>query len=307
MTNDIKNYVKKCPVCEKTKVHRNTKVPMQISTLGEVLFDHCYIDFIGPIPPSERGNKYIFSAICDLTKYAVFVACPDCTALTAAQCLLEHVICKYNFPSRLISDNASNFVSQVIKELTQLFIIKKIFSSPYHPASNIVERVHRNLNAYLRAFTNKNRDDWDDLLKYAAFAYNNSVHSSTNYTPHQLAHGFKIKIPNHLTKPKLTYNYDNFADMTRNNTAKALEIARENLYIRKDHNKKYYDKDAKDYDIKVNDLVLVKSQVKKHKFQDVYGGPFPVINAEDAYVEILRDGRKQKIHKNWIKKAQADH
>lgn len=40
---------------------------------------------------------------------------------------------------------------------------------------------------------------------------------------------FKIQIPNHLYKVKLTYNYDNFADMTRNNIAKALELAKEHL------------------------------------------------------------------------------
>lgn len=307
MTNDIKNYVKNCPVCEKTKVFLNTKVPMQISSLGEILFDHTYIDFVGPIQQSSQGNKYIFTATCDLTKYLVAVPTVDCTALTAAQCLLEHIICRYNFPSRLISDNATNFVSQVIKELTQLFHIKKVFTTPYHPQANIVERAHRTLNAYLRAFTTKNRDDWDELLKFATFAYNNAIHSTTGYTPHELAHGFKIKIPSHLTRQKLTYNYDNFADITRNNIAKALELAKENLVARKEQNKKYYDKNTKEYDIDVNDLVLVKSQVKKHKFQDIYDGPYPVINMEDVYVEILRDGRRQKVHKNLIKKASADY
>lgn len=219
MTNDIKNFVKKCQTCEKTKVITNTKVPMEISSLGEMLFDHCYIDFVGPIPQSENGNKYIFTAVCDLTKFLVAVPTQDCTALTAAECLLEHIICRYNFPSKLISDNASNFVSKVIKDLTALFLIKKIFTTPYHPQANIVERLHRWLNTYLRAYAEKNKDSWDQLCKFATFAYNNSVHSTTGYTPHELAHGFKIQIPNHLTKQKVTYNYENLSDLTRNNIA----------------------------------------------------------------------------------------
>lgn len=233
MTNDIKNYVKKCTVCEKTKVITNTKVPMDISSLGEMLFDHCYIDFVGPIPQSENGNKYIFTAICDLTKFLVAIPTVDCTALTAAKCLLEHIICRYNFPSKLISDNASNFISKVIKDLSTLFTIKKIFTTPYHPQANIVERAHRTLNAYLRANTDKNKDTWDQLLKFATFAYNNSIHSTTGFTPHELAHEFKIQIPSHLTKQKITYNYDNLADLTRNNIAKALEVAKEHLYNKK--------------------------------------------------------------------------
>lgn len=126
MVDDIANYVKKCSICEKTKVITNTKVPMQISSLGETLFDHTFIDFVGPIAASATGNKYIFTATCDLTKFLVAVPTIDSSAVTAAKCLLEHIICRYNFPSRIISDNAKDFTSQVIKELTNLFSIRKI-------------------------------------------------------------------------------------------------------------------------------------------------------------------------------------
>lgn len=307
MGNDIKSFVKKCTTCEKTKTLINTKMPMEISSLGEVLFDHTYIDFVGPIPQSTGGHKYVFTAICDLTKFLVAVPTVDCTAITAAECLLENIICRYNFPSRLISDNATSFLSQVIKELTRLFTIKKIFTTPYHPQSNIVERAHRTLNAYLRAFTSKNRDSWHELLRYATFAYNNSIHSTTGYTPHELAHGFKLQIPNHLLKKKLTYNYENFADMTRNNIAKALELAKEHLYTKKLQNKYYYDSKVNEVDLKVNDFVLVKNQTKKHKFDEVYEGPFQIIDVSDSYIEIKRKGKKVKIHKNLVKKAKADY
>lgn len=307
MVEDIANHVKKCSICEKTKVITNTKVPMQISSLGESLFDHVFIDFVGPIPASAMGKKYIFTAICDLTKFFVGVPTDDCSASTAAKCLLEHIICRYNFPSRIISDNATSFTSQVIKELMNLFSIKKIFTTPYHPQSNIVERSHKTLNAYLRAFTDKNKEHWDELLKFSTFVYNNTVHSTTGYTPHELAHGFKIQIPNKLTKPKLSYNYDNLADIVRNTIASALEIAKQNLHTQKLKNKRYYDKNAAEADIQANDYVLVKDPLKKHKFQNVYDGPFKVINAYDSYIEILRRGKKVKIHKNMTKKVNADH
>lgn len=280
---------------------------MQISSLGEVMFDHVFIDFVGPIPASAEGHKYIFTSMCDLTKFLVAVPTKDCTALTAAEALLENIICRYNFPSRLISDNASNFVSQIIKELTHLFAIKKIFSTAYHPQANLVERAHRTLNAYLRAFTTKNRDSWHEFLKYATFAYNSSVHSVTGFTPHELCHGFKIQIPTHLMKPKVTYNYDNFADITRNNIAKALELAKELLHAKKLKNKQYYDVNAKELELHADDLVLVKSQVKKHKFQDVYEGPYRVIEVYDSYIEIMKNGKKYKIHKNLVKKSLAEH
>lgn len=306
MLQDIKSYVKKCSICEKTKITTHTRVPMEISSLGEALFDHTYIDFVGPIAQNSEGYKYIFTAICDLTKYLIAVPTKDCTALTAAECLLEHILCKYNFPSKLIPDNATNFISQVIKELCQLLTIKKIFATPYHPQSNIVERAHRTLNSFLRAFANKDHDNWHKLLKYATFAYNNTVHSTTGYTPHELAHGFKIKIPSHLTKPKIIYNYDNFADITRHNISNALELTKEHLYARKMDNKKYYDKKINDINIQIDDMILIKNFTKNHKFDRVYEGPFKVTNVDGSYVEYLKNNKKHKIHKNFIKKQTSN-
>lgn len=307
MTQDIKNYVSKCEICQKTKVTTNTKVPMQISSLGEILFDHTYIDFVGPIsPPSVDGHKYIFTATCDLTKYMVAVPTKDCSAITTADCLLKHILLKYNFPSRLISDNASNFNSKVIQELSKTLQIKKIFTTPYHPQSNIVERNHRTLNSYMRAFSSKNRENWHLLLIYAMFAYNNAIHISTGYTPHELAHGFRIQIPNHLTRPKITYNYDNLADMVRNNIAGALELAKTHLYNQKTANKQSYDKNARSLDVRVGDQVFIKSQHKTDKFQPIYEGPFEVTEAYDEYVEIKKNGKRYKVHKNLIKKANAN-
>lgn len=157
MISDIKEYIAKCDICEKTKVTQNIKAPMEISSLGSVLFDYTFIDFIGPITPaSDEGHKYIFTATCDLTKHYKVVAIPtmDCTAITTAKCLLENVLLRYNFPSKLISDNAANFNTKMIRELNRLLGIKKIFTTPYHPQSNIVERTHRTLNAYMRSFAN---------------------------------------------------------------------------------------------------------------------------------------------------------
>lgn len=307
MKNSIARYCEKCSICEKTKTYTNVKVPMEVTSQGQMLFDHTFIDFVGPILPSANNNKYLFTAICDLTKFLVIVPTEDCTALTAAKCLLEHVICRYNFPSRLISDNATSFTSKVIQEITKLFQIKKIFATCYHAQSNKVERSHRFISSFIRAFIKSNKSDWDELVKFAAFVYNNTVHSTTGVPPHLLAHGFVVKIPINLTKTKPIYNYNNLADITRNTIAKSMELAKEHLLARKLHNKKYYDKNASEYEINVDDMVLVKNQTKSHKFDEVYSGPFRVLAAKDSYITIMKKGKQQKIHKNLVKKALADY
>jgi hypothetical protein len=39
------------------------------------------------------------------------------------------------------------------------------------------------LEGYLRIFTSRRQDDWDDFLLTGEFQYNNTVHSSTQQTP----------------------------------------------------------------------------------------------------------------------------
>lgn len=161
MNADIKKYIQECAICEKTKIHRHTKSPMQITSTGDTFFDHVFIDFIGPINPiSAEGHQYIFTAICDLTKYVVAIPTYDCTALTTARTLVENIILKFNIPRKLTSDNGSNFTSELFKEVSKILKIKKINTTAYHPQANMVERYHRTLNAYLRAFTQKNPNTW---------------------------------------------------------------------------------------------------------------------------------------------------
>lgn len=157
------------------------------------------------------------------------------------------------------------------------------------------------------ASSGPNKRNWGEMLKFATFVYNNTVHSTTNFSPHSLTFGFAIQIPTHLSKEKTVHNYSNLMDTVRNNLARSQELARKYLHERKLKNKAQYDKNAKDYEVNVNDLVLVKRQVKDHKFSSVYEGPFRVIESYQCYVIVMKNGKKVKYNKNLIKLAKAEY
>lgn len=202
MVKDIKQYVMSCATCEKTKMGRHTQAPLQITSVGEKAFDHVYIDYMGPVLPSEAGHTYIFVATCDLTKYSVAVPTMGHTAPITAECFMKEIILRYGFPTTVTSDRGAEFLSEMFKELNKRLKIKQISTTPYHPNANIVERQNRNLNQYLRAYVGEKPQIWASLLPYATFAYNITVHTNTGHSPFHLLYGREVTLPDAVTQKK---------------------------------------------------------------------------------------------------------
>ncbi len=72
----------------------------------------------------------------------------------------------------------------------------KTNSTAYHPQTDgQTEVVNKSIEDYLRHFGDENQTDWDTLLPYASFAFNNSVHESTGYSPFHLNYGHHPNLP----------------------------------------------------------------------------------------------------------------
>lgn len=310
MIKDIENYVRSCSICEKNKIGKHTRSPLQITSTGDRIFDHVFIDFVGRIsPPSEDGSEYIFTATCDLTKYVIAIPTKDCTALTTAKAFVENIILKFNIPTKLTTDNGTNFTAELFTEVTKLLKIKKILTTRYHPQSNVVERYHRSLNTYLRSFTQKYPDTWHKMLNFATFSYNNTVHSTTGFTPHELTFGFTIQLPTNITGSKpIIYNYENYKNELRSNLHDSYKLAKERILKRKIENKAQHDKKLNSLEIEPNDLVLQKIEVGKGKYHAQYEGPYRVEEVINEVSVRIRKGNKSMIvHKDKLIKAAADY
>ena len=138
MGNDIKDFVKSCPICQFTG-SRQFKEPLHPIKVGQP-FDHIVIDLIGPCPRSKNKNRYIITAIDYLTKWPEAKAVPNKEASTIAKFIFEEIICRHGCPKIIQSDQETEFTAQITRELTQQFGIQHRFSTPYHPQTNgIVE------------------------------------------------------------------------------------------------------------------------------------------------------------------------
>lgn len=312
ITKDIREYIRKCATCEKTKISTHTKMPLQISTTATKPFEKIFMDIVGPINPiSSENYRYIFTANCDLSKYAIAVPLEDCTAIETARALIHGLILRFGIPKIIVSDNGSNFIAETMKEVTKILKIKKLLTTPYHPQSNQVERFHRSLSTYLKAYVQNEDADWAKYLDFAIFTYNNTYNSTTGFAPNELVFGNAFEIPCEITARKIPiYNYDNYAHELRHKLKAMHDLARENIIKRKVENKNYYDGKAKTtgLNLKPNDLVLILKNKKEFKFEQPYDGPYRVEKILSPVTVLIRKGRKSiKIHMDRVKLAKADY
>lgn len=294
MKKDIEQYVKSCPICQKTKTgRRKVKAPLVITDNAQRPFEKLYVDVVGPLPPSgEEGYKYIFS-VCDcLSRFVIFRPMKDQTSETLARVLFEEVVCKFMVPEVIVSDNGPSFVSKLMQDVYKIMKVKQVRTTAYHPQSNLVERQHQSLGNYLRAFVDKHPSEWHPLVYSAAFAHNATVNRTTGFAPMELVFGFRADVPSSFTRAAQSRNtYQGYCDKLRYRMQLAWQEARETTMSNKLKAKDHYDKQISPRQFHVGDQVLMFTE-NRSKLDPYREGPFRVVTVYENETVSLWDEKK---------------
>ena len=82
------------------------------------------MDLIGPLnPPSERGHRYILTIIDYATRYCDALPLKTIPTVEVAECLLQ-VFSRFGVPLETLSGLDTQFVSDLMKEISRLLSIK---------------------------------------------------------------------------------------------------------------------------------------------------------------------------------------
>jgi transposase InsO family protein len=186
---------------------------MKITTTAKVVWDKCALDIVGPLNQTDEGHKYVLTFQDELSKFTLAIPIIQQDATTVARAFVEEIILKFGIPQSILTDQGSNFMSEVFRNVCKILKIKRIKCTAYHPQTNVaLERTHRVLVEYLRCLILEDQSNWDLWLSYATFVFNTTTHTSTGFTPHELLFGRKPNIPGLLQRdpPDAVYVYDDF-------------------------------------------------------------------------------------------------
>jgi hypothetical protein len=310
MKQELEEYIRRCETCQKNKITQNkTKLPMTITTTPELVWEKCALDIVGPLSQTLDGNKYALTFQDELSKYTLAVPIKQQDAMTVARAFVEEIVLKFGIPQIVLTDQGSNFMSEVFANVCKILKIKRIKCTAYWPQSNgSLERTHRVLVEYLRCFILADQGNWDLWLPYATFVFNTTPHTSTGFTPHELLFGRKPNIPGMLQKepPDVQYTYDNYVKELQSRLQSSYQIARNNLESRKERSKEYYDRSVNTPLFVLGDKVLLHDERVRRgrsaKLTTPWIGPYEIVDVDDVNVTLkLPRNRTLKVHANRLK------
>lgn len=263
--------------------------------------------FNGRFNDSDLGNKYILTIQDELTKFSEAFALPNKEANTVARVLVEEYFMRYGISKEVATDQGTEFMNSTMNSVCKLLKVKKLESTAYHHESiGALENSHKLLGSYLRSFMVDGYANWDTWIRYYVFCYNNAVHSSTGYTPHELVYGKSCLLPSNFRGRKTyiepLYNYEDYAKELKYRLQKALSDARETLLKTKTQRKETFDKNTKQKPFKIGDKVMLKSENRK-KLEPTFKGPYDIIDvgSNDVNCKIKIGNKIPVVHKNRLR------
>lgn len=310
MKNEIEAYIRKCDLCQRNKLTKpHIKMPLEITDTPESVWEKCSMDIVGPLVESNEGNKYLLTFQDLLSKYTVAVPLADQSTESVAKAFVNDIILKFGIPEKLLTDQGSNFTSELFRKVCKMLGISKLKTSSYHPQSNgAIERWHRSLAEFLRHFVANNQGDWDQWVNFATFVHNTTPHVATGFAPHVLMFGRLPNVPGSLQKEpvEVNYNYEDYLKMLKVKLQETYKLARSKLVKAKEISKINYDKNANVHLFEPGDKVLLYDETvrrgRSRKLCSKYIGPYVVKGVEGVNVILLRKGKKDiKVHTNRLK------
>nr|XP_034316843.1 uncharacterized protein LOC117686229 isoform X2 [Crassostrea gigas] len=311
--SDIRRFCRSCDVCQRTiPKGKVPAVPLGQMPLITEAFQRVAVDLIGPLQPvTDKGNRYILTLVDYATRYPEAIPLPGIETERVAEALVD-IFSRLGVPIEMLTDQGSQFTSDVMKEVSRLLSFKRITTTPYHPMCNgLVEKFNGTLKQMLKRMCAERPRDWDKYINPLLFAYREVPQESLGFSPFDLLYGRTVRGPMTILKElwtkeipdedvKTTYQY--VLDL-RTRLEETCDIARQNLEKASKRQRKYYNRKTQGRQMKEGDTVLILLPTKSNKLLMQWKGPYSVIQ-KIGHMDYKIDmgGKLKTFHANLLKK-----
>ncbi|XP_078000635.1 uncharacterized protein LOC144453240 [Glandiceps talaboti] len=309
--SDIGQYCKSCPDCQKTARSRfANRAPLIPLPTIDIPFKRIGCDILGPLPRAKAGNRYLL-VICDYaTRFPEAIPIKNQETKTIVDQLIT-VFSRVGIPEEIITDQGTNFMSILTKQLCQELKISHLKCTAYSKGSNgLVERFNGTFRQMLRKYAREEPLTWDQYIPYLLFAYREVPQQSTGFSPFELLYGRPVRGPLSIAKEIYTGELGESPSVVsyivemRDRMKSMMELANNNLVEAQEIQKTWYDQAARQRSFNVGDKVLLLP-TSSGKLEASWHGPYTVtrrLNEVNYEIDVgIKRKRLRTFHVNLLK------
>ena len=158
---DVAQYCRMCHVCQVVGKAQPAVKPAPLIPVPAFHepFSKVLVDCVGPLPRSKSGYQFLLTIMDISTHFPEAVPLRSITARNVVEALVQFFT-RYGLAKEVQSDQGSNFMSDIFKQVMQQLGIRQAKSSAYYPESQgALERYHQTLKIMVRAYCMANPKD----------------------------------------------------------------------------------------------------------------------------------------------------
>ena len=201
MENDVELHCRNCVPCQLTRPMTRRYYFPSAHPRPQYCFQVIAVDEKVGLPRTKRNNENVWIFVDYLSRMVLLEPAPRGTSdLQLAEILNRRVICEWGRPQKIVSDQGTTLTSKVWRALAHANATELNHASAGNPkTTGLAERAIRQFLESLRKFISSmpenHEQNWDLMLPFVQYAFNDSVNARTGFTPFELATGRAPNLP----------------------------------------------------------------------------------------------------------------
>ena len=123
LKKDVRDWANTCLECQRAKVHRHTKAPLELFQVPQRRFDHVNVDLVGPLP-SSHGFTYLLTMVDRTTRWPEAVPLTSLASVEMTRAFISTWVARFGTPSDISSDRGTQFTSELWSAVAQSLGVK---------------------------------------------------------------------------------------------------------------------------------------------------------------------------------------
>ena len=208
MAKDVKAYIEGCIQCGQFSHAARSHPLMPIEALEP--FQLLGMDFVGPLPKTAQGNRFILHIIDYFSRFSITTPSPDANKETVFQALTK-VFDEYVTPAAIYMDPGQHFKNKELQSFLKDAGVAFIYSpSGSSKSTGMVERgngllqdtimksARARIESMVKGYVDQ-KEDWDTRLAHGTSMINSRFMDRIGYCPKEILFGVQPSYLGNLT------------------------------------------------------------------------------------------------------------